>query len=140
MTYWHYGDYIGIGPGAHGRLTSPNKARYATRDHYAPDKWLEWVESQGHGAHESDVLSAWDQAAEALMMGLRLYDGFDISAFQRRYGIDIAQYINVRGINQLASEGWLCYDSETLRLSAEGMLRLNAILPHIINEDDIGHT
>ncbi len=133
-VYWEYGDYVGIGPGAHGRVTSHNNAHYATRDHYAPDKWLEWVEEKGCGAHEYDLLDPWDQAAESLMMGLRLYKGIDISALSSLLAIDMNEYLNLQSINQLASEGWLCYENETLKVSVEGMLRLNSIVPYIIND------
>lgn len=126
LTYWHYGDYLGIGPGAHGRITSHNGARYATRDHHAPDKWLDWVEKRGCGAHESDLLSGWDQGAEALMMGLRLQKGMDIAPYM--------DFIDLQHIDQLASEGWLCYEKERLNLTREGRLRLNMIVPHIIKD------
>lgn len=127
LVYWHYGDYLGIGPGAHGRITSHNKVRYATRDHYAPEKWLQWVEERGSGAHEMEVLSDWDQGAEGLMMGLRLYQGINIAPFR--------QFIDLKAIDRLASEGWLCYDEGHLKLTPDGMLRLNMILPYLIKDE-----
>tara|TARA_Y100000590_G_scaffold375219_1_gene440005 strand:- start:12581 stop:13654 length:1074 start_codon:yes stop_codon:yes gene_type:complete len=127
LVYWHYGDYLGIGPGAHGRITSHNKVRYATRDHYAPEKWLQWVEERGAGAHEMEVLSDWDQGAEGLMMGLRLYQGINIAPFR--------QFIDLKAIDRLASEGWLCYDEGHLKLTPDGMLRLNMILPYLIKDE-----
>ena len=127
MVYWQYGDYLGIGPGAHGRITSHNKVRYATRDHYAPDKWLQWVDERETGAHEMEVLSGWDQGAEGLMMGLRLYQGVNTAPF--------AHFIDHQAIDRLASEGWLCYDEGHLKLTPDGMLRLNMILPYLIKDE-----
>lgn len=123
MVYWHYGDYLGIGPGAHGRMMDGGQ-RLALRDHYAPDRWLELVESQGHGAHAADILPLEEQEFEALMMGLRLYEGIDVRPFERR--------LDHKQISLLASEGLLCYEEGHLRLYPEGMIRLNAVLGRII--------
>lgn len=126
LVYWHYGDYLGIGPGAHGRITSHNGARTAIRDHHAPARWLDWVEERGCGAHEADLLGAWDQGLEALMMGLRLYDGMDVRAYDA--------FLKPESMQHLASEGWLCYEEGRLKLTREGMVRLNMILPYIIKD------
>ncbi|MGB0719983.1 MAG: radical SAM family heme chaperone HemW, partial [Bdellovibrionales bacterium] len=84
LIYWHYRDYIGIGPGAHGRLTLDGQ-KHAMRDHHAPEIWLDRVAAQGHGAHPYDVLSEKDQVFEAVMMGLRLRSGMIITPEMRRY-------------------------------------------------------
>ncbi len=139
LVYWQYGDYIGIGPGAHGRITSDNGARYATRDHYAPQRWLDWVAERGNGAHEHELLSVWDQGAEAIMMGLRLYQGLDLQTSVTG-AYKIVDFIDPKAIDQLASEGWICYESTNVRLSAEGMLRLNAILPYLIKDNEEDNT
>src|SRR5579863_3012195 len=69
LTYWRYGDYAGIGPGAHGRLTLPHLV--ATRRHRAPEAWAERVEREGHGSVEEVALQPTDRAREMLLMGLR---------------------------------------------------------------------
>jgi putative oxygen-independent coproporphyrinogen III oxidase len=79
LTYWRYKDYVGIGPGAHGRLTLPNGDKVATRTHKAPDIWMKNVFENGHGAKPFDVLDAQDQLEESIMMGLRLGEGIDAS-------------------------------------------------------------
>lgn len=133
LVYWNYGDYIGIGPGAHGRITSDNGARYATRDHYAPQKWLEWVQTKGTGAHEHDILSPWEQGAESLMMGLRLFSGVDLTR-NCAQGMALGDFLDHGALDNLASEGWICYEGSSLRLTTEGMLRLNAILPYLVSD------
>lgn len=79
LTYWRYKDYVGIGPGAHGRLTLPNGDKVATRTHKAPDIWMKNVFENDHGAKPFDILSAQDQLEESIMMGLRLREGIDAS-------------------------------------------------------------
>lgn len=120
LVYWRYGDYLGIGPGAHGRMCHGNKQIHALRDHYAPQRWLELVEENGRGAHDPDVLPEAEQAFEALMMGLRLYEGMNIGPF--------LQFIDLNALDMLASQGMLCYEGDHVRLLADGMIRLNSVL------------
>lgn len=82
LIYWRYGDYIGIGPGAHGRLTS-DKGRFATETHLSPALWLSAVESMGSGQTAQDALSATDQLVEYAMMSLRLSEGTDLNRLSR---------------------------------------------------------
>ena len=74
LVYWRYDDYVGIGPGAHGRVTLDGK-KYATRAHRAPEKWLELVCQSGHGLMPQEEVSPESQFQERLMMGLRLSEG-----------------------------------------------------------------
>jgi len=122
LIYWNYHDYIGIGPGAHGRLTL-NAQKYATRDHAAPSVWLERVEDSGSGAHPFEVLPAYDHVFERLMMGLRLSSGVGLSAIDWKY-------LRRDKVQILADQGWV----EFIRLNQEGLLRLNAILPFVFGE------
>ena len=85
LIYWRYGDYAGIGPGAHGRLTLGG-LRFATETPRAPTAWLERVEREGHGEVPRERLSQGDQAAEYLMMALRLSEGLDLDRHARLAG------------------------------------------------------
>src|SRR5262249_13082929 len=76
------GDYAGIGPGAHGRLTRAG-GRYATRQHRAPEAWLEAVETSGHATRERRPLGAEERRDELLMMGLRLSTGVGRARFKK---------------------------------------------------------
>lgn len=87
LTYWRYGDYAGIGPGAHGRLTAGG-AKLATATERQPEAWLDLVASQGHGLVVQDVLEREEQADELLLMGLRLKEGVDLSRWQALSGRD----------------------------------------------------
>jgi putative oxygen-independent coproporphyrinogen III oxidase len=74
MIYWRGGDYIGIGPGAHGRLTLSG-TRHATRTALAPQAWLERVAQRNTGTSHQEILAPQDHANELIMMGLRVSDG-----------------------------------------------------------------
>lgn len=131
LTYWHYDDYIGIGPGAHGRLTINGK-KFATREHQAPEIWLQRVESSGSGAHPYTRLSADDRAAEALMMGLRLHEGLAFAHLEAQGERSWQDILDTGRLDELRAQNWLDYDAEHLWLHREGMLRLNAIIPYIL--------
>ncbi len=82
LVYWRYGDYVGVGPGAHGRITvGASKLATATERH--PETWLENVESHGHALTENAGLSEEEQGDEFLLMGLRLTEGIDLKRYER---------------------------------------------------------
>ena len=136
LTYWHYGDYIGIGPGAHGRLTLDGQ-KFATREHTAPQAWLEKVAKEGCGAHPHQTLSGEDRFLEALMMGLRLRGGVALDHLSEQGGQNWADYIDGAHLKIAEDEGWISLDEQTLRLSREGMLRLNALVPYILKAQPV---
>ncbi|WP_269584764.1 radical SAM family heme chaperone HemW [Roseibium sp. Sym1] len=82
LVYWRYGDYVGVGPGAHGRLTvGVNRLAASTERH--PETWLENVEHHGHAMIENAGLSEEEQGDEFLLMGLRLSEGIDLKRYER---------------------------------------------------------
>jgi hypothetical protein len=87
LVYWRYGEYAGIGPGAHGRLDTP-EGRRATAVERGPEAWLNLVEAQGHGIIVDEGLSRMEQSDEYLLMGLRLAEGIDRHRFARLSGRD----------------------------------------------------
>ena len=90
LVYWRYGDYIGIGPGAHGRLTIDGK-RYATETFLSPEEWLTKVDNQGSGESRLSELSQEQQAAEMVMMGLRLNEGINLKRFEHLSGSSFSE-------------------------------------------------
>lgn len=131
LVYWNYGDYLGIGPGAHGRMIGGNGQKMAMRDHQAPAKWLEWVGERGAGVHEPEILTARDEVVEAFMMGIRLFDGMPVSQMPENW----RDFIDEERLESLVTEGWLCYDGERMQLTREGMLRLNAVVRYVMKDD-----
>ena len=102
LLYWRYGEYAGIGPGAHGRLVTP-EGRIGTITERGPEAWLEQVERDGHGIVETETLSAADQADEFLVMGLRLAEGID----PERYAALKGRALNGNRIGMLVGDGLL---------------------------------
>lgn len=124
LTYWRYEDYVGIGPGAHGRLSSAGR-KTATRNQRMPQLWLDAVSRDGHGRKEALALSGEDQAFEQLMMGLRISEGVPLYT--------VRPYLNAGKLTLFADEGWLSTDDDRLRLTPSGRARLNAILSALWN-------
>ncbi len=128
LIYWNYGDYIGIGPGAHGRITMEGK-KFATREHRAPEIWLERVGEHGHGAHPFEEVPAGDQFMEGLMMGLRLRRGISLTGLAENW----RDYIDEDHLKEAVAQGWLAHENDNnLRPSREGVLRLNALIPYLL--------
>jgi oxygen-independent coproporphyrinogen-3 oxidase len=132
LAYWRYGDYAGIGPGAHGRLTLGD-AVVATRRHRAPEPWAERVERHGHGTAQEEALAPKERAREMLLMGLRLTEGIAPARFAARTGIAFADALDAETLAQAEAEGYLAWRDGRLAATAEGRLRLDALLPALVN-------
>ena len=123
--YWTYGDYVGVGPGAHGRVTLNNQ-RFATETPLAPGKWLNAVRTSGSGEQTKIALSQEDQTIEFLLMGLRLTEGVDLKRINKmRKNFDI-------NINNLIEMGMLSVDQDQLSTTNIGRPVLNAILRQLL--------
>jgi len=131
LTYWHYGNYAGIGPGAHGRITRGG-GTVAYRRHRAPERWLERVEECGDGTVEATPVGSDQQVAEILMMGLRLADGVSRDRFRALAGLSFEDALDARRLGDLAAERLLECDRAGLRATASGRQRLNALLAHLL--------
>lgn len=123
LIYWRYGDYVGVGPGAHGRIVK-NGRRLATATHKTPGLWLASVERDGHGLETCEEVNAASQGDEMMLMGLRLQEGVSLARFARLAGHPLDEDRLASAIRQ----GLLLRDGDTLRASAEGRLVLNALL------------
>ncbi len=120
LTYWRYGDYAGIGPGAHGRRTGQRTVR-----HKKPENFLKAVARNGHGIVEEAALTAEEAAHEALVMGLRLAEGIDVAALARRFDraiVDEAAVARLEGHGLLWSEGTRIGTTEAGRLLLDSIL------------------
>jgi len=131
MTYWRYGDYVGIGPGAHGRLTLDGR-KWATRAHRAPEAWLDRVAQHGHGAHADVEIAQAERRDELMMMGLRLAEGVSRSRLRDELGADVDTLLDVRKLDRLVGAGFLTLDDRALRATEAGRQRLNAVLASLL--------
>ncbi len=127
LTYWRYGDYVGIGPGAHGR-----RGGIATQRHRKPENFLNAVGYQRHGIAEEAPLPRPEQAAEALMMGLRLTEGVDPAALAARFGISENALLDPERTKLVETLGFLARDNGRLRVTGRGMVVLDSLIAEIV--------
>lgn len=126
LIYWRYGDYVGIGPGAHGRLTL-NSQRTATECFSNPTKWLQSVQS-GECEKPRQSLSRQDQASELLLMGLRLKEGISLSRYQNLRG----EQVNTSAIQELSDLGFVTTSGDCLIVLDQGFMVLNGVLRKLL--------
>ncbi len=127
LSYWRYDDYLGIGPGAHGR-----RQGVATLRHKKPENWMRAIARNGCGVHSETLLSPQEQAREALLMGLRLGEGVDLARISQRSGIAPAQLVSQADVARLERHGLLKATGEHLGITPAGMLLLDHILGEIV--------
>jgi len=130
LAYWRYRDYLGIGPGAHGRLTLGG-VKHATRQHRAPERWLAEVEATGSGREEIAALDRDTVVAEMLMMGLRLAEGIDRARLEQAAGGEV-EALFTDTLPRLVEGGFLTLDSNRLAATAAGRQRLDAVLAALL--------
>jgi len=131
LAYWRYEDYVGIGPGAHGRLSRAG-AKFATRQYRLPEKWLATVETEGTGLEETAAIDRETATEEMLMMGLRLVEGISRERLEQVSGRD-AETVLGRNLTPLIEGGFLTLDAERLAATPAGRQRLNAVLGSLLS-------
>jgi oxygen-independent coproporphyrinogen-3 oxidase len=131
LQYWRYGDYAGIGPGAHGRLSFDNRL-FATRRHRAPEPWADLVERTGSGMTEQTELAAEETVREMLLMGLRLAEGVPEDRFLARTGHTLANALDAGALRHAAEEGYVVWHDGRLQATQAGRRRLDALLPYLV--------
>ncbi|MDV6227109.1 radical SAM family heme chaperone HemW [Nitratireductor aquimarinus] len=130
LVYWRYGEYVGVGPGAHGRFIE-NGRRHVTFTEKMPETWLERVETKGHGVIGGEVLTHDEEADEFLLMGLRLVEGIDLPRYEALSGRALS---NSR-IAVLQEEGLVEPIGNTrLRATPQGMIVLDAVVADLARE------
>jgi oxygen-independent coproporphyrinogen-3 oxidase len=131
LVYWTYGDYVGVGPGAHGRLSLPGIKR-ATRQAKAPETWLAAVAAGGDGMAETSDLTRDDRRIELTMMGLRLRAGIPRARFRREFDAEPEALFDAKILGWLIDAGLLELDADALRATTAGRQRLNAVLARLL--------
>jgi putative oxygen-independent coproporphyrinogen III oxidase len=127
LTYWRYGDYIGIGPGAHGR-----RLKNATQRHRKPENFLSGVARNAHGIVTEEPLDAETRAMEALLMGLRLAEGINLTDIASRTGVAAESLVDSQAIAGIEKLGLIRHNGQHLTVTPQGMPLLDAILPEIV--------
>lgn len=127
LAYWRYQDYAGVGPGAHGR-----RGGLATQRHRKPENFMSAVARNAHGLQVEEPLDPATQAMEALLMGLRLREGVDMSALSDRFSIDSGDLIDWTAVDKLETLGFVHRADRHVSVTSKGFPLLDAILPQIV--------
>lgn len=131
LAVWRGDDYVGIGPGAHGRVTVGGETQ-AVRRTPAPERWLALVERQGHGTAACEPLTPAERGEELILLGLRLSKGADRRRLRRLVGFDPVEGFDPATLSRLREAGLLTCTDRTLRITRRGRLRLDAILAALL--------
>lgn len=124
LVYWRYGEYVGVGPGAHGRVMMA-KGRTATSTERGPEAWLERVERHGHGLVETFALTAEEAGDEFLLMGLRLREGIEPA----RYRVISGRTLDHARIRDLMGDGLIATSVGTrIAVTPAGFPVLDAVV------------
>jgi putative oxygen-independent coproporphyrinogen III oxidase len=124
LTYWRYGEYVGVGPGAHGRFLEDG-TRIVTIAEKLPERWVELVERRGHGVVGGETLTRSEEADEFLLMGLRLVEGIDLARYEQLSGKSLSS----ARLSILQGEGLVApIGNSRLRATPEGMIVLDAVV------------
>jgi oxygen-independent coproporphyrinogen-3 oxidase len=129
LLYWRYGDYAGVGPGAHGRLTLDGR-RTGTEAERLPEKWLAAVEQRGSSLTLTDISA--DAAREHLLMGMRLAEGIDLAAYRKRWNVAPSP----SRIAELSAAGLIIADGSHLGATGAGRLVLNTVIAQLADSLD----
>jgi oxygen-independent coproporphyrinogen-3 oxidase len=127
LIYWRYGDYAGVGPGAHGRL-GLNGQRTATAAIRLPERWRDTVARTGHGFSEMTPVSNEEAAREHLLMNLRLAEGLDLAAYEKRWNTKL----DAAKITALVGQNLLSREQDRLTATPPGRLLLNRVIEELV--------
>ncbi|MVZ97511.1 coproporphyrinogen III oxidase [Sphingorhabdus sp. IMCC26285] len=127
LSYWRYDDYIGIGPGAHGR-----RLNNATQRHKKPENFISAIKRNGHALASEEVLDPASRATEALLMGLRLAEGICLDRLSQKTGIAPESLLDTEAVDRIAKLGLIHRSESRVIVTTQGMPLLDAILPEIV--------
>ncbi len=123
LTYWRSGDWVGVGPGAHGRITTSD-GRIATETALSPEAWLDRVSRDGSGETSCDQLTSEDILEERLLMGLRLTSGIEVDAALQS---KLMERVSRHGLEELVS-----FEEGRILVQEQGRPLLNSILKALV--------
>lgn len=133
LAYWRYQDYLGIGPGAHGRLTPEKGVKISTCQKRSPEKWLQSIADQGHGDAEFSAIDLKDQFREQLLMGLRLHQGIELENLVIPLDQGLKdKIIDEKRLNLLEKEQFLEINPTHFKATRAGQQRLQSILNYLL--------
>ncbi len=126
LIYWRYGDYLGVGPGAHGRVAVGGQ-RIATSMVSSPEKWLAGVNERGEAIAEWERVDNMEAGKECLLMGLRLREGLSRGRVERMLDREL-------NVEQASQAGLIALAGDQLRATPRGRLVLNAVIKELLSQ------
>ena len=130
LAYWRYEDYLGVGPGAHGRVTR-DAGKLATQQRRAPEAWLAAIEETGSAFDDMTPIPRDTAVEEMLMMGLRLTEGIARARLEALAECSVEELLG-GSLERLSEGGFLTLDEHRLAATAAGRQRLNAVLAALL--------
>jgi oxygen-independent coproporphyrinogen-3 oxidase len=133
LAYWQGNAYVGIGPGAHGRLPGISfGSAVAHHQIKRPEDWLKAVNKHGIGLEALENITKDERAVETIMMGLRLRSGISSNQFSKQFGASLLDYLDTDTLSELEKDGFLISSESALSLTPKGAPLLNFLLPKLI--------
>ncbi len=126
LLYWRYGEYVGVGPGAHARIGEGENRRAIVMEKY-PETWRKLVNDKGNGIIENIPVDPKDQASEYLLMGLRISEGIDLTHYEKLNG----EAMDANKIAGLKSLGLIRREGQQLMATRDGRRLLNAVISEL---------
>ncbi len=133
MCNWIYDDYLGIGPGAHGRLRQDHDKFYAFNQIYQPQNWLDSIEQKQHGIQKYELLEKHDVISEIILTGLRLQNGIQQKKSIEKIGNKVESFIKPQTLAFLINENLVKYDNDYFSTTERGFRILDYVISTIIN-------
>jgi coproporphyrinogen III oxidase-like Fe-S oxidoreductase len=137
LVYWRSREWIGIGPGAHGRLELGGE-RVGTATERVPRAWLERVERQGHGERPRERLSREERLLELLLMGLRLVEGVAVERIEATSGLPLRESLGPEALDRLLEAGLIEPIGARLAVARSGRQRLDAVIGRLVRDLRMG--
>jgi len=132
LAYWQYDEYIGIGAGAHSRVSLPPNSRNAIVMESNPQKWYDKAIVKNAGIQRNDKVSGQDLASEILLMGLRLKEGISLKKFEQITSKNLGEMINHTGFEKMSELNLIELKNDHLRTTEGGMFVLGSVLSELI--------
>ncbi len=129
LTYWYYNDYLGIGPGAHSRITENGKKQALTMVH-RPESWLKQIKEQSNGIQQKSTLNEQEIFEEMMMMGLRLKDGMNRKRIEDVSGFIIEE--KLQNLEKMQNLNLIEIDKDTIKATQKGRMLLNSVLAEML--------
>ncbi|MCY4609860.1 MAG: radical SAM family heme chaperone HemW [bacterium] len=132
LVYWRSGEWVGVGPGACGRLDSAPGVSIERRQERRPETWLSRVHNDGHATCDEETVKGLERLREVLMMGLRLTAGLDGDDLARAAGPDWSDHLDASALRTLVDAGFLRRCNGGLAATPRGHNVLNAVLERLL--------